>query len=251
MDDLLQRINKALPSSVRPDVAADMVHDIALLVIEGRIDVNDLKSGIQAFSKLLRKRYRDEVGWNAVSLSQPICSDSAITIADTITTPAIGKSHRCLWCRRRVKPGASFCGSGCVLKNAQRRRRKVDPEELKRLHSERWLSRADSAKALGVTKNAINSVVYRHKLSRLNPAVCRSPGCNKPCVRFRHMRGYETGTLCLEHKREVGRLYQQRCRDRNRVKLTSDQRKEHARKASLARWDKHRRAMQTGGSIEA
>lgn len=182
----------------------------------------------------LRKQYRD--GDN-LSLDQPLGTSENLTLKDVIVKSRLAR-HACPNCRKRVKPGRTYCRNSCALVYAARRRRKVGPRELEILNKQRWLSRAEIASILGVTKAAINSAIYRHGLSRLLPDTCVMDGCESPAHHFKHCHGHMAGNLCLKHKREIGRAYQNKSRDSRRLRprLTSEERKEHARKASLARW---------------
>lgn len=145
---------------------------------------------------------------------------------------------RFIECSNLVKFGRTFCSVSCACKFTARNRRKIDPKQVELLNKTLWLSRDEQAKRLGVTRHGINNVISRHRLGRLRPAICRVRGCGQPTHKIRHVRGYLTGTLCLHHYNKRQSAYVRASRRRlGRVKdLSPEQRSEHARKASLARW---------------
>jgi hypothetical protein len=247
MSDLLLRIRRALPYGGNPQAIDDMVSDVAVLVLEGRINENDLAADIRLHLVQLRAPYYER---DDVSLSKPIGDDGAV-LADVLLKPAVLAKRACPTCRKRVKAGRTYCRPACALVASARRRRKVDPKELEYLHRRRWLSRKDIARALGVTIHGVNNVVQRHGLGRHLPDVCRVDGCGETPVRFRHCRGHLAGNLCLAHKRAAQRAYTAASRRRRNTPLTPEQRQEHARRASIARWVKAKAAPLTPQRDEA
>lgn len=234
MDDLLVTIGRHVKCD--ESVRDDFIQEVALLVLTGRIDSEDIPGGIKRHSAALRKAFPGSQ-WS-LSLDAPISSDTTLTFKDVIATVAVQGKRPCPQCRRKVKPKRVFCSPTCACKYFARLRRKVDPEELRHLNKERWLTRQQMADALGVKPAAINSAIFRHGLSRLRPTVCRVHGCGEMAVKFRHIFGYQTGTLCIKHKREAAVKYARAHRQRTTTPCTAEQRSENARKASLARWAK-------------
>jgi hypothetical protein len=147
-------------------------------------------------------------------------------------------ADRCPNCGGKIKEKATYCSPTCALVYAANQRRKVDPEKLAELNKVEWLSRQEIADFFGVKTGAINSAIFRHKLSRLHPTHCRIPGCEEPVRLKRHVFGYLTGTMCKKHNSIKNAEYTQKYRRKTHLPKTSEERKQLARKASMARWSK-------------
>lgn len=238
--DIFRDIGASLPYGINPADRDDLIADIALLIAEGRIDPSQsLKAEIARHLPRLKRFYR--LGDNDISLSQPIGDQSGSLVVEDVIAKASPYAARkvCVWCRRRVRLARTYCSPTCALNAAARRRRRVDPDELRHLHVGRWLSLEQSSKALGVSVHAINSAVSRHRLSRKLPVTCRVPGCATDAHRFLNCKGQIVGTLCLAHKREAQRMYKTKSLRKRRPLLSSAERSMLASHASKIRWSKY------------
>jgi hypothetical protein len=174
--------------------------------------------------------------WHQVMFSEAL-KQEAVWAAN----PKIDKKlffDLCPNCGGKVSNGATFCNPTCVLVYHAHLRRKVDPVVLAKLNKIEWLPRQKIADFFGVTKGAINSAIYRHKLSRLRPTHCHMKGCNEAVILIRNVRGYLTGTLCLKHKKIAQARYARENKQRLFPPKSKQERSAQARAASLERWSK-------------
>lgn len=236
--DLLANIRNNLPW-LPPDQVDDVIAEVAILVLEGRIEEKNISAGINRYLPALKKKYKS-ANFD-ISLDQPIGKDEgSSTLGEVVHKASPLPKKTCPNCRKKVKAGKTYCSRDCGCKYRQRMARKIDPQELAELHKVRWLSRDRLAKIFGVTRNGINNVISRHKLSRFLPEICKISGCKEPAVHVRHCKGHLAGNLCLYHKRKQACIYMRNYRQKNRTRtpVTAEQKKENARKASIARWSK-------------
>lgn len=244
MEDLISEIRRALPLTLNPEFADDIVSDIAILVLEGRIERERLHEDIRRFLPEIRKKYSGEF----LSLDDPLGDEAnARTRAETIESPAsvIPNCARPR-CRNPVKQRGRetgwksrlYCSRECACKHMAAKRRQIDPKELDHLHNVRHLPRKKTAEILGVTVHGVNNVVMRKGLSREKlPDTCRVFECPEPAVHFRHRSGWLAGNLCKKHKSEKGKQYTRAYKLRKGWKpKTKEERAKQAGDAGMARW---------------
>ncbi len=240
-DDLFVRIRRVLAQKrLNPQFLDDIQADIALLIVEGRIDSDNLDAGITRYMPELRRRYRDG---DILSLDAPLREDDATsaTLGDIVEPSTTLPRRGCPNCRKKVKPGRTYCSNTCALNYSAKQRTKIDPAELEYLHKVRNLPRKQSAKAFGVTVNGINNVVSRKGLARNDtlPEICKIEGCEEPSFRFRNQTGGTAGNLCIQHKRERDRQYTKAWKIRNGWKPESVETRNHRlAEISSAHWQK-------------
>lgn len=237
--DLLAKIRRALPW-LPFDQSDDVVSEIVILILEGRIEQGDIGEGVKKFLPGLRKKYKGAE--YDISMDQPLGDEEGSgTLADVIYTPAPQLKRNCPNCRRKPKKGRTFCSRTCVNRYYGKRKRKIDPQELAELSKVRWLSRDQLAKMLGVTRHGINNIIFRYGLSRIMPDSCKVRECNEPVMRFRHCKGHMAGNMCATHRREAHKLYRRRHRERfpRPLKETHNERSAQAQQAALIRWRKN------------
>lgn len=231
------QIREVLERSIFGESLDDAVQEILLMVFTNQIDISDLALGIKQHLPAIKRKFRSE---NSLSLDQAVGgSESTLTLKDVITDKGEPpRRKRCMECRKKIGKGMYFCSKTCSCRFTAKSRRKIDPKELEHLNKVRFLPRDELATIFGVTRHAIDNVVRRKKLSRFNLAICKTKGCGKPALKFKNHTGGIAGNLCIYCKRAIAREYTKRHRRKKKPLCTPEERRENARRASSARWEK-------------
>jgi hypothetical protein len=80
---LIDRINAVVPRTLPRDMRDDIIGEMTLAVIEGRLKIEDVESRAAEFVRASFKA--DHNRWGALSLDKPIFEDGTMTLGDTIT----------------------------------------------------------------------------------------------------------------------------------------------------------------------
>lgn len=132
--DLLLQIRKALPY-LAPDMAEDVIQDVAILVLEGDIDADDMAAGIAKHLPSLKRKYPS--AQFQLSLDQPISNAEGVTatLGDLIYKSGTLPKRRGGWKRKKnVRPMVSAVCKQCRERFYYKKPgRKLKPKESQRV----------------------------------------------------------------------------------------------------------------------
>jgi hypothetical protein len=79
---LIESINAAVPRTLPQDMRDDIIGEMTLAVIEGRLKIQDVARRMTEFVRASFKT--DHNKWGALSLDQPMFEDGTVTLGDTV-----------------------------------------------------------------------------------------------------------------------------------------------------------------------
>lgn len=82
--DMLRAINAAVPKHLSPDLRADICQDLCVAVLCGDISLDNIKEGVKATIKEVRRMFPDKYG--PLSLDAPMPGTENFTLLDTLST---------------------------------------------------------------------------------------------------------------------------------------------------------------------